>query len=783
MRRSDLVFFLSGAAALAYESIWARLLIRLVGAESEGTALILAVFMAGLGLGAFAFARVARSTAHPRRWFAALEVGTALWAAASPWVLGNLDPVEGLAPRLALAGAALLPPTLAMGATFPLMGRLVIADRAAVGRDTSGFYGANTLGACAGALLAPMVLMPQLGLSGGLVGAALLDLAAAALVFTLPRSPGPVRGDPAPPAPVPFAWLAIPFAFGLSSLALEVLLTRILINVTGATVYAFAIVLAVFLLGTGLGSRQARDWLAPGKDPARVLVLCGALVPTLVLLGMLALRWQLKEADLFGILTNRMPGDTSTWALWASHALFAALALFPATIAFGAALPAAVAVVAAQRPELEPEAVLGRIYAANTLGALLGSLAAGFVLLPLTGPRIGVAVALLPCLLVVALVPGAKRSTLLAGAGAGLALGILLLAPAERPDGLRRLALLVGRNATVSVEETVESDGARVRSLRVNGKVEATTAPVDMRLQRLLAHIPALLHGKVETALVIGMGTGMTAGSLLDLPTLERLDVFEIEANVPRATELFGEWNGQLVRDPRTHVRIADGRHALVHAERRYDLITADPLHPGTRGSSDLFALEHFETMAARLAPGGIASQWLPLYELSTDDVRTILATWAAAFPHVSAWLTAYDLALVGSLEPLGTDLSTRPLPERVARHLGQVGVHSAVELQALLVSDDADLRALVAGVEPMTYDRPVIEFRSPFRFLSGYSTEILAWAARPEFVERLPAASRPRAREVRGLLEGFLVDLPSGLSAAAGRYGRSLLALPPLSQ
>ncbi|MCB9915488.1 MAG: hypothetical protein H6828_10115 [Planctomycetes bacterium] len=319
-----------------------------------------------------------------------------------------------------------------------------------------------------------------------------------------------------------------------------------------------------------------------------------------------------------------------------------------------------------------------------------------------------------------------------------------------------------------------------MRSLRVNGKVVATTAPVDLRLQRLLGHVPGLLHGDVRRALVIGLGTGMTAGSLLDLPTLESLDVFEISASMPGAAREFAAWNGGVVDDPRTHLVIADGRHALATSAARWDLVTSDPIHPWTRGSSDLYSLEHFEAMAAHLAEGGVASQWLPLYQLSEDDVRTVVATWCAAFEHTSAWLTAYDLALVGSREPLRAELCDVALPPRVAAHLAQAGVHSALELCALEVARDADLRAWVAGSAPMRDDHPVLEFRAPLSYLGGYSTEALRWAGRDAFVDELPPAARPRAREVRALLAAFLHAAPAGAGEAARRYGEALLALPP---
>jgi spermidine synthase len=788
MRKSDSLFFLTGAAALVYQTVWIRLAARLFGSDAGGLAVVLATFMGGMALGAWLLAPLVRRTKRPVQLFAGIEAGLGGWAALSPTLFELADPVGDGALRLALAVGFLLPPTLAMGATFPLMARLVIRDKEETASETSAFYGANTLGAACGALLGPLCLMPLLGLTRALWAAALLDVAAAGLALRwLTGEAGRRRTDDESRAGPGFdPLLAGTFLFGLCGLGLEVVLSRILVSVTGSSVYAYAIVLAVFLAGIGLGSRQlvtrSKRARAGGlRADARTFALAAVALPALTLAGLLVLRWQLGERDLFGALQNRMPVGASTPRLWASHALFAALALLPPALALGAALPSAAAAFAGRRPEAQREGALARVYAFNTAGALVGSLLAGFVLLPHLGPELAL-YPLLALALCAALTTRAATAKMLGGGGAAaLLLGLLLHAGPTSETGTRVLYLEHDAHATVGVEQTDSDVDGSVRSLRVNGKVVATTAPVDLRLQRLLGHVPGLLHGEVKSALVIGLGTGMTAGSLLDLPQLERLDVFEISSAVPGGAREFSRWNGAVLDDPRTHLRHADGRHALATSNRRWDLITSDPIHPWTRGSSDLYALEHFESMATHLAPGGVASQWLPLYQLSTADVQTVIATWCAAFPHVSAWLTAYDLALVGSNDSLAGLAPGGALPQRMAVQLAEAGVHSVPELAALQVAQDADLRAYVLGVEPMRDDKPVLEFRAPFSFLGGYATEVLAWAGRDEFVEHLPSDARVRAREVRAALDDFLADLSSGWTVAARRYGAALLELPPL--
>jgi len=793
MRRSDFVFFLSGAAALVEETVWARWLARILGSDAAGAAIVVAIFLGGLGLGALLFARVAERTSRPLRLYVMLEIAIAAWAAATPFVLGNAPPIESFLGRAAFATAVLLPPTLGFGATVPLMARLAVRSRAEATSETSAFYGANTLGAAAGALAAPFLLLPTLGLPGTLWAAAGIEVLAAVLALVLLSEPlgEPRTATRSEPSQRFDRILAAALLLGFASLSLEIALLRLLVTVTGASVYAFGIVLFVFLLGIGLGARQlaarrTRTGIPESalEDRSRrtheALFLASIAAPLLVVVGLLALRLQLGEADLFAGLANRAVQGGSVVRSWFAHALFAGLALLPPAIAFGVALPAAAGSLAARRPDHERERWIARIYAWNTVGALTGSLVAAFLLIPAFGPR-GAIVAAIVTPFAAALIVDSRRKHYVGLA----ALGTLVVAtqsifPATERDAPRARLLVHDAHTTASVHDARSSRGEPIRALRVNGKAEASTAPVDRRLQYLLGHVPGLLHGNVERALVIGLGTGMTAGSLLDLPTLTSLEIAEISPAVARAAREFDAWNGSVLTDPRTRLTIADGRHRLALASERFDLVTSDPVHPWTRGSSDLYTLEHFTAMAAHLAEGGVASQWLPLYELSTEDVRTVAATWCAAFPHVTAWVTAYDLVLVGSRAPLAHESSfaDAPLPPRVLEHLAPLGIRSAREIAALRVASDTRLRAFAAGVEPMRDARPVIEFRAPRSALSGYCDEVLRWAAEPAGIEELPAELQPPARAHRAALARFLEDLPAGFTAAADRLGLELQGL-----
>ncbi|MFN0241790.1 MAG: spermidine synthase, partial [Planctomycetota bacterium] len=599
--------------------------------------------------------------------------------------------------------------------------------------------------------------------------------------------PSPVdaaaRTAPSTARTAPSKWLREPVIWcaallGAASLGLEVLALRLLVTVTGASIYAFAIVLTVFLAGIGFGSRQLSQWRSQRVAEIDVLFYCALSAPLLALAGLWSLRFQLAEGDLFGSLSNRVPMGASLVRLWLSHVLLASLALLLPALAFGMALPAAAGALATRHARDAREVWLGRLYAANTFGALTGSLLAAFVLLPHVGPRIAMACVLALASIAALCVAFRRSGVWVLGTAAAAVVATQVLAPADERAGLTVRVHAFDAHTTVAVEELRTSSGELVRTLRVNGKPEASSGAVDQRLQLLLGHVPGLLHGDVRSALVIGLGSGMTAGSLLDLPTLRALTIFEISPAIERAAREFGPWNNTVLDDPRTKLRFGDGRHMLATSTERFDLITADPVHPWTRGSSDLYTLEHFETIAAHLASGGIASQWLPLYELSTGDLQTVAATWNAAFPHTAAYLSAYDLILVGARDPgvLERDLAGRSIAGQIAKNLARIGIGSPLELAALQVAGRAALEAFAQDAAPMRDDRPVLEFRAPLSYLAGYSVDVLAWAIRDEYVEDLSTEVRPAARAFRAAVRRFLERAPHDPGAAAGALGHELI-------
>ena len=777
-------FFVSGAAGLVYQVVWARLLGRLVGSDALGIALTLTVFMLGLGLGAPLVARVAGESVRPLRLWAALVGGIALWALASPWALTALEPVAAAPLRLLLATAFLLPPTLAMGGTVPAMARVVAGAEPRAGQRTARFYAANTWGAACGALAGSFVLLPALGLSRTLIVAALAEAAVALWAWRM--APAGVQPGPRPRAPsaqadrpersAGLARLALASGLlGTAGLCFEVLATRALTSLMGASTYAFALVLAIFLAGLASGAAWTRRRM---ERPAPVATWI-ALLPLAMTLGFALVTWRSGGANPFESAINLAPQIQSAPAQWVATALLGSLCLLPATWLLGALFPALV-----RRLDPEPERAQARIallYSTNALGSAAGALTTAWALIPALGLLRTLSLPFVCSALALALLPAEPRRgraalLWLLSLGSTLGLGVAL-GWTERPADQ-----LFARAGPVSTAQVRGSpDPALPRSLLIEGKVVASTAPIDLRLQILLGALPVWLHGEVRSGFVIGLGTGMTAGALLLDPALESLEVVEISSAVVAASAWFEPWNQGLLADRRLELRLGDGRHRLRTQAQRFDLVTSDPIHPWTRGSSDLYALEHFQAMAAHLRPRGVASQWLPLYQLSEQDQKTIIATWCAAFPQVSACLSAYDLVLLGAndrpLDPVDPQTGQPwPVGALLTAALAPLGIADGCDLAALWVADDSRLRAYAEGVPPMRSDRPVLEFRAPLSFARGYSRPTLAWAAEPAEGLPLPACAQAPAARLRSLVQRFLEDSRTDWRAAAQAYGDALV-------
>lgn len=732
-----LVLFVgSGAAALIYEIVWFQLVQLVIGATAVSLGVILATFMGGLCIGSLLAPRVIPADRHPLRVYGYLELGIAacgvLILLGLP-ALGHLfapytgPGFSGTLVRGLLCAIVLLPPTILMGATLPAVARWV--DTTPQGVSWLGFlYGGNIAGAVVGALLAGFYLLRvfdmtrasyvAVGLNAAVAGIALLMAARAPHV--LPEDEAPVRVPPARPGWSTYAAIGLS---GFAALGAQVVWTRILGLLLGGTVYTFSLIAATFLAGLGIGS-AAGAWIARTTPrPGLLLALCQIGVA-------LGVAW---AAALMSRAFPYWPIDpalaTGPWFNIQIDLVRVALAVLPAACFWGASFPLALAAIAPGGRD--PARLVGRLYAANTIGAVGGALVFSLVIIPAFGTldaqRLLIWTALVAAVVMMAS-PALADAPLTAARRAGLAIGALGCAAAAvasvapvPPDliaygrqiatfrGNRYLYEGEGLNASIAVSEA--ADG--VRNFHVSGKVEASTEVHDMRLQRLLGHASALMHPRPRTVLVIGFGAGVTAGAFVLHPDVERIVICEIEPLIPRrVAPFFTKENNDVLNDPRVEIVYDDARHYILTTDETFDVITSDPIHPWVKGASALYTKEYFEQVRAHLNPGGVVTQWVPLYQSSEAVVKSEIATFFDVFPHGTIWSNqfasggGYDVVMLARPEPLRIDPAAlqdrldRPDHARIAAALDEVEFKGAPGLLATYAGQAADLRPWLANAQ-----------------------------------------------------------------------------------
>ena len=806
-----LAFAASGAAALIYETTWTRLLTLFMGHTVAAASTVLAAFMGGLAIGAALAGRHASRmpAALALRAYAAVEIIIAVFAIAVPWELTLLKPVVAAAygdgtggvvfgiVRLACALGVVTLPAIAMGATLPLAVRWHAPDASRAGRDTGLLYAANTFGAAAGAVLSGFVLLPALGMRLTTFVGVVLNLVSAAIGWWLAtRAPAPRSTSiPAPgessrmrkakkvaPAAAAASVAAAPrmaaVALAISgcvSLVLQIAWTRILALVVGPTTFAFSAMVATFIAGIAIGAAAGGALAVRRRSPwwlAATLLVSGLAA---VAAASVAPRVPLMVADAVAA-----PEASFTTVVRLQSAIIAAL-MMPMTVAFGAAFPLAVALAARGDARVSSDVAL--VYTANTIGAIVGALAGGFLLVPLFGLEDTIRIAAGLSILGFTIVSiGSARRGMPAAIAVALALAaaavIAMLPPWDREllssgaykyapymqgphrDALLRAGTLLyyreGAAGTVSVREVT---GAR--SLAIDGKVDASNAG-DMLTQRLLAHVPLLLHPDPKHVAIIGLGSGVTLGSAL-LHPVERVDMLEISPEVVEASRFFVRENHDALADPRSNLIVGDGRSHMALGRERYDVIVSEPSNPWMAGVAALFTREFFAAAKARLAPGGVLCQWAHTYDIGDEDLRSIVATFTAVFPHATLWLVGEgDILLIGSADPIEPRLGqvraawSRP---GVATDLAAVDVRDADSLLTLFTAGSAQLASYAADAPLQTDDGMTLEFSAP-RGIYGRTTTDNTIALRglarestlPDAVRQARAASHTWTN--RGLMQ-----------------------------
>ncbi|HVO09890.1 MAG TPA: tetratricopeptide repeat protein [Vicinamibacteria bacterium] len=795
------VVALSGAAALIDESLWMRSFGLVFGSTQAAVAGVLAVYMGGLALGAALAAR--RPAKRPLRAYAQVELLVGAAALLSLPLLRVLPAVYAAAAsatgasggvefggRLLLASLVLLPPTVLLGATVPLATAFLARAGGDVRAGFGRLYLANTLGGAAGVALAGFLLLPAVGVQATLVLACACSLVAGGVALRWsrvvePSSPPVIPAPAAPPGSLRPRRLALALAVvsGAATFGVEVLWTRSLVLVIGSSAYAFQVMLLAVLLGIALGSRvyeRRRERIVRPSSAVGVLFLFGG---AMVLAG----QWLIGRLPVVWLLlAGWLPESFALRQLAALLACF--LTLLPVCGVLGLTFPLLLHLVRDARSATPVQADAGRLYAWNTAGAIAGALAAHLWLVPRLGlqPPYLVFAGLLLLGGLWALLDG---SGVLAWRSAGVTLAtaaaLAWLVPRWRAwdpvlasagvyryaaqwndalvpalglaDWLRSERRLLfyreGEEAVVAVAEPRE--GGR-RFLSVNGKTDAGSGDEDVLTQTLIAHVPLLLHGKAARVLVVGWGVGKTAASAA-LHPVEAVECVEIEKATWQAAPLFSAMNGALVRDPRFRIVFEDGRNHLLRSRRLYDVIVSEPSNPWISGVANLFTREFYETVRARLAPGGVFGQWFHYYGLEPADVKVEIRTFLSVFPEASLWLVppaaapdgsrrlAADLLLVGSREPQAIDWARLERAFADSRVGADLRATRVVEDPASLVAAWAMGRAEMErwsgdradGALLNTDDYPYIELVAPRREAGRPAAAARAAAAQYEALGR----------------------------------------------
>ncbi len=889
------LFVASGYSALVYEIVWFQLLQLVIGSSAVSLGVLLGTYMGGMCLGSVALPRIISVRQHPLRVYALLELGIGIIGIAVLFGIPYIDRLYAANVGHGLAGVwlrglvcavCLLPPTLLMGATLPAIARWV--ETTPQGVSWLGlFYGGNIAGAVFGCLLAGFYLLRVHDMAAATYAAATVNGAVALTGLGLARltphrAPAPASpdspairlagksrgggptGEPAQARTVPASAPRLPAGrqergwpvhvaialSGTSALGAEVVWTRLLSLLLGGTVYTFSIILAVFLVGLGIGSSLGAFLSRVVARPRIALGCCQMFLTA-------AIAW---TAYMIAKSLPYWPIDpslsTSPWFNFQLDLMRCTWAVLPAAILWGASFPLALAAACppyvwrVNRRGGDPGRLVGGVYAANTAGAIVGSIGFSMLVVPWLGTQqaqrlmIGLS-AVAAFLMFLPLVrplwagnpaincganrltppslwrgwiggSGHKPALRMAGAVSVVAsMGVAALlawSVSPTPWGLiaygRFMATYGGRLAPgITEEKDIPSGGGRpdifctymgegmngsavvtmskagVRCFHSAGKVQASSEPQDMRLQRMLGHISALLHPKPRSVLVVGCGAGVTAGTFALHPSIERIIICEIEPLVPKfVAPKFKTENYNVVDDPRVEVVYDDARHYIRTTRRKFDIITSDPIDPWVKGCAALYTQDYYKMISEHLNPGGVVTLWIPLYEGNSDTVKSVIATFFRVFPNGLIWSNdikgeGYDAVLFGQVVARASspwnqgqdgpatkievdELQRRldaPSMRKVAQSLGEVGFASAIDLLATYAGQAPDLQEWLWDAQINTDRNLRLQYLAGMWLNSYLGRQILAEIIQYyRFPEELFIASDQTKEALREALEGL---------------------------
>jgi spermidine synthase len=787
-----LMFFLSGAAGLIYEVVWFRSLSLIFGGSHLAITTVLSVFMAGLALGSYFIGKRVGRIVNLLRFYGLLELGIALSAGLfvllAEFYPSLYIPLARLYPdspfylslvRVVLSALALIVPTTLMGGTLPLLSGLLSEKGSWLGVRLSFLYGINTLGAVAGTMGAGFFLMRYFSVNQTLVFPAMINVVVGVLAIALQsRMPATSHADGPEgnrlEAGRPheyredeigsyrFPLTLVLWGIGVSgfcALGYEVLWTRMLIMILGASIYSFTVMLAAFLTGIGLGGsaygivlkivRSRRRENSPlakaitGFGLVQCIIGLTAILATGYFFDLPALSFYLQQF----LKSSLGAGLFSAWQ-WTNFVVAFFYMFIPAFF-MGIAFPFAGELHAANKKEIG--LAVGEIMAFNTLGAILGAAISGYALIYLFG--IERALQLLSLVNIgfgALIIASTRRNRMLNGAVVVLVLAVILflainprvfkvldpkffaIYKSDRPDlfisqkktdrSLKSTEVLYYGEGAESIVSSTRSRG--ILTFSTNGWTEASSTFADMQCQYTLGHLPMLLNKDPKKVLVVGLGSGMTLGATSIYPGVEQITLAEIEPKVIGVAKTFAFYNHHAVDNPKLKIVFNDGRNFLLTTTDMFDVITADPIHPFFRGAGYLYTAEYFKLASEHLRPGGIMCQWLPMYRLTTENFTSVVKTFSQHFKYTMVWLTVYDVELVGSNSPIMIDeieLKKKMEDPAISFDLQMVMMGNATDFLSYFVMGTEGTHAFTSGGIVNTDDNLYLEFSAPFSYDSTF--------------------------------------------------------------
>jgi spermidine synthase len=763
------LFVLSGVLGLVYQIVWFKYLSSFLGNTTYAQSIVLATFMAGLAIGATVWGKRSDASSSPLALYGWLEISIGLFCAIFPFLLSLVHDgfVSALLSlgwtgessgvllfKIIVSALMLLPPTILMGGTLPILVRAVTDKLDHAGRYIAILYALNSFGAVVGSMLGGFFFIRLIGLqwtilvSAGLsvmIGIVALGLSKMYPNVQLMKEQGTARSYSAREGSVATIVAGLS---GCAAMMLEVTWVRMLLPILGSSTYSFTIMLISFISGITLGGL----YIAGRIDRARNLLvwLYRAQIAIVISLAISLLFYERLPFFLWHVSSILARNETSYPIFLLVQFVICFLWMVIPTFFFGISLPMAIRIAARSQNKLG--ASVGSVYTVNTIGTVIGSLVAGFLLIPLVGlsTTIYAAMAVLSLSALMAgrasATTGAWKSTgIVLAAHTGTMLLVLFVSTDVRIPSLSGVFRLINSNntipgsydefirryvprnvefyeegvsATVSVIST-ESSAGTDRILLINGKADASTSQ-DLPTQMLLGHIPALLHEDPNTALIIGYGSGVTAGGLLKHP-LDRIDCVEISPEVVAASPFFHGVNGDPFSDERFHLSIDDAASFIEVSPRQYDLIVSEPSNPWIAGIGSLYTTEFFERCKKKMTPKGIMSQWFHLYEIDDETFQLVVRTFSEVFPYVTLWESmTSDVILIGSEHPVEIDqslLATRMSGPGVASDFRTIGIEDPMTLLSLQVMSNRNIRHYSGDGPLNTEDHPRLEYLAPRAF------------------------------------------------------------------